>query len=182
MISADTPDHQTTVLLIVIILFVLYCMVACLWAIYAAEKTQRIYGPYAKWSWAFLINFLLCPLAILWALLHPENEELPSLWALLHPEDEKLPRNANLNVDWVINDHGELGVKVNGDYHFLYMGRSTISQDGLYCDGTQMYVRLVRAREFGECCRPAGFLAPNLTGVDLGPWREVPPTTHADAT
>jgi hypothetical protein len=67
------------------------------------------------------------------------------------------------DVKWVVNDLGELGVCVNGRYFFLYKGGSLeyggdpdSQRDGvaLHDDGTQMMVRMVGKREFGETCHP----------------------------
>jgi hypothetical protein len=68
------------------------------------------------------------------------------------------------DVQWVVNSLGELGVCINGEYFFLYKGRSlqygttegTKDQDGVAVDdyGRQMLVRPVGNREFGETCHP----------------------------
>jgi hypothetical protein len=67
------------------------------------------------------------------------------------------------DVQWVVNDNGELGVCVNGGYFFLYKGRSlqygTDSESkqvgiALHDDNTPMMVRPVGKREFGETCQP----------------------------
>jgi hypothetical protein len=55
---------------------------------------------------------------------------------------------------WVVNDTGELGVHVNDRYFFLYKGISLEYEDGRHDDGTQMMVRPVYQREFGEVCCP----------------------------
>lgn len=66
------------------------------------------------------------------------------------------------DVQWIVNDLGELGVCVNGHYFFLYKGQSleygidTDVRDGkvLHDDGTPMLFRPVGKREFGETCQP----------------------------
>lgn len=65
------------------------------------------------------------------------------------------------DVEWVVNDLAELGVRINGRCFFLYKGYS-LEYNGLHDDGSTMMVRPVGKREFGECCRPPGFecLAP----------------------
>jgi len=55
--------------------------------------------------------------------------------------------------EWVVNSLGELGVHVNGRYFFLYKG-DNIEYDGTHDDGSQMMVRPVGKREFGETCKP----------------------------
>jgi len=66
-------------------------------------------------------------------------------------------------VEWVVNDLGELGVCVNGQYFFLYKGASLQYGKDSDCrrhgvavhdDGTPMMVRMVGKREFGETCQP----------------------------
>jgi hypothetical protein len=67
------------------------------------------------------------------------------------------------DVKWVVNDLGELGVCVQGRYFFLYKGESieygdevSNIRDGkaINDDGTEMMVRPVGKREFGETCKP----------------------------
>ena len=67
------------------------------------------------------------------------------------------------DVKWVVNDLGELGVCVQGRYFFLYKGKSieygneeSNVRDGkaIHDDGTEMMVRPVGKREFGETCKP----------------------------
>ena len=48
-------------------------------------------------------------------------------------------------VEWVVNDQAELGVKIGDQFFFLYKGRS-------YKGGEKW--RYVGKREFGECCHP----------------------------
>lgn len=61
------------------------------------------------------------------------------------------------DVHWVVNDIGELGVEIDGQYFFLYKGES-IEYDGLHDDGTPMLVRRVGKREFGETQWPEKWL------------------------
>lgn len=61
-------------------------------------------------------------------------------------EEEK---NFNLttdDVEWVVNEMGELGVKIGCQFFFLYKGYSY--------QGGEKY-RPIGKREFGECCHPA---------------------------
>lgn len=59
-----------------------------------------------------------------------------------------------MNVEWVVNDNAELGVKIEDQFFWLYKGASLIVQKGLHDDGTPMLYRPVGKREFGECCHP----------------------------
>ena len=56
-------------------------------------------------------------------------------------------------VEWVVNDIAELGVRIKGVSYFLYKGSSIVytGEDG------PMHVRPVEKREFGEVCRPPNF-------------------------
>lgn len=49
------------------------------------------------------------------------------------------------DIEWIVNDMGELGVKVGDTLAFLYKGRSYLGGDKW---------RYVGKREFGECCHP----------------------------
>lgn len=58
------------------------------------------------------------------------------------------------DVEWIVNDLGELGVRVHGRCFFLYKGDSLEYKEGRHDDGTPMRVRRVGKREFGETCWP----------------------------
>ena len=69
-------------------------------------------------------------------------------------------------VEWVVNDIAELGVKIGNQFFWLYKGHSLVygdyedtSKDGvcLHDDGTPMHWRPVGKREFGECCHPVNY-------------------------
>lgn len=61
-------------------------------------------------------------------------------------------------VKWIVNDLGELGVKVGGVFYFMYKGESLIySEDS---DNAGMKVRPVGKREFGES-------GPKVDGYDI---------------
>ncbi len=66
---------------------------------------------------------------------------------------------------WIVNDLGELGVKVGGRFFFLYKGDNieygaNSSSDGiaLHDDGSPMQYRIVGKREFGETCLPVKWI------------------------
>lgn len=62
--------------------------------------------------------------------------------------------------EWIVNDLGELGVKVGERFFFLYKGESIEygehADGGIakHDDGTPMMYRRVGKREFGETCQP----------------------------
>lgn len=64
---------------------------------------------------------------------------------------------------WIVNDLGELGVKIGERFFFLYKGENIEYGSGgkgsiaLHDDGTPMKYRLVGKREFGETCQPLAF-------------------------
>ncbi len=49
--------------------------------------------------------------------------------------------------EWVVNDLGELGVKVNERFYFLYKGDSLEYKNGKHDDGSDMLYRMVGKRE-----------------------------------
>lgn len=53
----------------------------------------------------------------------------------------------NSDVEWVVNDFAELGVKIGDQFFFLYKGESLVY-------GPPRKWRHVFKREFGECCHP----------------------------
>lgn len=54
---------------------------------------------------------------------------------------------------WIVNDLGELGVKIRDRFFFLYKG-GNIEYDGEHDEGDRMKYRMVGKREFGETCWP----------------------------
>jgi len=64
-----------------------------------------------------------------------------------------LERQGSGEPVWVVNDLGELGVKLGERFFFLYKG-DNIEYGGLHDDGSQMMWRIVGKREFGETCQP----------------------------
>ena len=103
---------------------------------------------------------------------------------------------------WIVNDLGELGVKVCGRFFFLYKGENIeygeVSEvEGGVClhdDGSKMKYRIVGKREFGETCWPLKWVeagrrqdryteqlvfTPGLSFGDPadGDWRDLPATS-----
>jgi len=59
------------------------------------------------------------------------------------------------DVRWVVNDMGELGVKIHEQFFFCYKGQSISYADNpTHEDGTPILVREVGKREFGETVWP----------------------------
>jgi DNA-binding transcriptional regulator YiaG len=97
------------------------------------------------------------------------------------------------DVEWIVNDIAELGVKIGERFFFLYKGESIDYQTlGLINDescgplsGKRMMYRPVYKREFGECCHPWDAIE-NQTGQRRLPenfieayghmedWKEIP--------
>lgn len=82
------------------------------------------------------------------------------------------------DVEWIVNDKGELGVMINNQAFFLYKGESFVYEDGLHDDSRPMQYRPVFKREFGECCYPINDEDPTRIGkvsLDDSPnWKELP--------
>lgn len=86
-------------------------------------------------------------------------EEVRQYWAevITNASIRVIPHNAQLegvklrstDVQWVVNDNGELGVKIGEQFFFLHRGESLSPQDP-EVDGTALTYRLVGKREFGE--------------------------------
>lgn len=107
--------------------------------------------------------------------------------ALDHPAQEPV---------WIVNDLGELGVKVGERFFFLYKGDNIEYGEenvgaALHDDGTPMKYRIVGKREFGEVCMPYAWVARGqserrytvelqfIQGLSFGSpedgkWRELP--------
>lgn len=82
-------------------------------------------------------------------------------------------------VEWVVNDSAELGVKIGNQFFWLYKGDSLVYEDGKHDNGRPMYWRLVGKREFGETAAPVYYwMNPNLPVphpyVEGEGWQELP--------
>ena len=88
-------------------------------------------------------------------------------------------------VEWVVNSIAELGVKVNGEYYFLYKGDSIIYKNEEDRGNGMLQVRPVFKREFGECCHPINYKDLRYIGTvsldDSDEWVPLPVSTHVDA-
>lgn len=82
---------------------------------------------------------------------------------------------------WIVNDLGELGVKVNDRFFFLYKGDNIqygdspdSRKDGiaLHDDGTPMNYRIVGKREFGETCKPDSYYSKGYNKTEKGRYTE----------
>lgn len=72
-------------------------------------------------------------------------------------EAEVLKLMVESEPQWVVNSLGELGVKVQSRYYFLYKGKSIeYEHDSVPYYSMPMRVRPVGKREFGEVC-PVGW-------------------------
>lgn len=69
-------------------------------------------------------------------------------------------------VEWVVNDNAELGVKIGDQFFWLYKGRSLVYETGKHDDDTPMMWRPIGKREFGECCYPIKFYTPGARRPD----------------
>lgn len=66
------------------------------------------------------------------------------------------------DVEWIVNDNAELGVKMGDQFFFLYKGDSLVYPDGKHGDGTPIMWRPVGKNEFGETCWPQALV---LAGI-----------------
>lgn len=95
----------------------------------------------------------------------------------------KKPRLHADDVQWVVNDNAELGVKIGDQFFFLYKGDSLVYDPPEHDDGKPMHWRAVGKREFGECCHPINYANLNLIGTvsldDCDRWQVMKPDRAA---
>lgn len=72
------------------------------------------------------------------------------------PQAVAVPEDAA--PEWIVNDLGELGVRIGARFYFLYKGDNISYETGLHDDGTPMLWRPVGKREFGETCWPLAWV------------------------
>jgi hypothetical protein len=89
-------------------------------------------------------------------------------------------------VEWVVNDNAELGVKIGDQFFWLYKGASLVygtdgqAKDGVavHDNGSPMHWRHVFKREFGECAHPVNWDDPSKIGkvspTDSDDWKPLP--------
>ena len=124
---------------------------------------------------------------------HPEQSgESPAHSACAAPRPITVPLLAE-QVEWVVNDIAELGVKIGDQFFWLYKGDSLVygehedsqQENGvcLHDDGKQMHWRHVFKREFGECCHPVNYQDPGKWGTvslqDSDEWNLLPAAPQA---
>lgn len=120
----------------------------------------------------------------------PENDDRILMWspkptlgqvralrAALEGGTQETPLHAD-EVEWVVNDSAELGVKIGQRFFWCYKGRSLVYRDGTHDDGTPMYWRPVFKREFGECIHPINYRDLTKIGTvsldDSDEWKPLP--------
>lgn len=101
------------------------------------------------------------------------------------------------NPEWIVNDNGELGVRIGERFFFLYKGDNIEYKEARHDDGTPMLYRVVGKREFGETCQPLPMFRSRWPGRYKEPvvyhpglscgtpedaeWRPLPPSDGPDA-
>lgn len=91
------------------------------------------------------------------------HEEVDELVATIYAERRALSPPPDVerltadDVEWVVNDLAELGVKIGNQFFFCYKGHSLIYDDGTHDDGRPMMWRPIFKREFGECVHPINY-------------------------
>ncbi|MDN8081215.1 hypothetical protein QZN30_17770 [Burkholderia multivorans] len=81
-------------------------------------------------------------------------------------------------VEWIVNDNAELGVKIGNQFFFLYKGHSLAYEETTLDDGSPMHWRPVFKREFGECANPINYKDLSKIGTvslsDSDQWKQLP--------
>lgn len=81
----------------------------------------------------------------------------PAAKALREAESNAQAALSDGDVQWIVNDNAELGVKIGDQFFFLYKGHSLVYKSGQHDDGSPLMWRPVGKREFGECCHPVNY-------------------------
>lgn len=68
--------------------------------------------------------------------------------------EEEIRQLKQAEPDWIVNDLGELGVRIHGRCYFCYKGYSLEYTEPVHGDGTPILYRTVGKREFGETVWP----------------------------
>lgn len=101
------------------------------------------------------------------------------------PEGQTWQLSAD-DVEWVVNDNAELGVKIGNQFFFCYKGHSLVYAEGTHDDGRPMMWRRVFKREFGECIHPVNYLQPTHIGTvsldDSDEWMPLPSPPTPEGT
>ena len=101
------------------------------------------------------------------------------------PEGQTWQLSAD-DVEWVVNDNAELGVKIGNQFFFCYKGHSLVYADGTHDDGRPMMWRRVFKREFGECIHPVNYRQPTHIGTvsldDSDEWTPLPSPPTPEGT
>lgn len=98
---------------------------------------------------------------------HMQSHSAVISWDI--PNPPAVPAMHASEVQWIVNNQGELGVKVGGQCFFLYKGESI-----QYSPENVKQYRLVHKREFGESCK-----ATEWAGVVMDEeWFPMPKPAH----
>lgn len=114
-----------------------------------------------------------------------ESRVMPAINALQSVDDDDVESSGLTrrlkadDVEWVVNDNAELGVKIGNQFFWLYKGHSLVYSDATHEDGRPMHWRYVFKREFGECAHPINYADPTKIGTvslsDSQDWARLPP-------
>ncbi|WP_150790034.1 hypothetical protein [Pandoraea iniqua] len=106
------------------------------------------------------------------------NEELHTADLVRAADAPQVGNLRDDQVEWVVNDIAELGVKIGQQFFWLYKGRSLVYEEAKHDDGSPMHWRHVFKREFGECAHPINRMNPEMIGTvsldDSEDWRPLP--------
>lgn len=122
------------------------------------------------------------------AFLTSETDRLREALAYWQNRTSELADGGDLKaeqVEWVVNDIAELGVKIGSKFFWLYKGTSLVYEEATHDDGSPMHWRHVFTREFGEVVHPINYANPELIGTvsldDSEDWALLPAALDAKA-